>query len=132
MRNNFTLRIYKDETRNPVLSGLTEITISGITLISKPQKFNGVCIYKGNQRKFGYTIKTSKQFERVAGSHSLPILSFRGEYIDIIVTDFPRYPSFSQSKSAAQGCLDGYKYTNHINKGFPKQLLYRNIEFITN
>lgn len=129
-RNNFTLRIYKDLKRNPVLSDISDITISGITLISKNSKFGEVCFHKSNQRKFKYTIELSKTFNYASGSHSSPNLSFKGEYIDIIVKGFPRYPAFYQEYAAARGCLDGFKYTNYLNKGFPHQLLYRTIEFL--
>lgn len=127
---NFIIRLYKDEHRNPTLSDINNITISGITLISKDSKFNGICLYKGNQKKFKYSIKLSKPFNKVSGSHSSPNLSFKGEYIDIEVYNFPRYPAFYQDKYAAKSCLSGYGYTNYLNKGFPHQLLYRRIDII--
>lgn len=128
MRYNFTIRIYKDECRNPTLSDLNNITISDITIISKPYKAGGICEHSGNRKKFKYTILLSKSFNSVSGSHSYPNLSFKGEYIDITVKNFPRYPAFYQDKYAARDCLNGYGYTNYLNMGFPHQLLYRNIE----
>lgn len=130
-RYNFTLRIYKDTTRNPILSDISDITISGITLLSKTSKFDGMCYHKGNVKKFKYKYKLSKPFNRVSGSHSSPNLSFKGKYIDIIVENFPRYPAFYQDRYAVKNCLAGYGYTNYLNKGFPHQLLYRNIEIIS-
>jgi hypothetical protein len=130
MRNSFIIRIYKDRTGNPVLSYLSSITISDITLISKSSKFDGLCMHKGNQSKYKYTIELSKPFIRVAGSHSAPCLAFKGEYLDIIVKNFPRYPSFYQDKYIARNCMNGYGYIGHLNNGFPHQLNYRTIEFI--
>lgn len=129
---NFTIRIYKDTFNNVVLSSLNSITISNITLITKASKFEEVCLHKGNQKKFGYSITLSKPFNKVSGSNSTPTLSFKGKYIDIIIKNFPRYASFGQEISAARGCLNGFGYTNYLNKGFPHQLLYRKIEIINN
>ena len=36
-----------------------------------------------NERKFGYSISLSKNFNKVSGSHSYPNLTFKGDYIDI-------------------------------------------------
>ena len=36
---------------------LSSITISDITLVSKDSKFGGLCLYKGNQSKYKYTIE---------------------------------------------------------------------------
>jgi len=130
MRYNFVIRIYADKTRNPTLSDLQNITISGITLISKLTKFEEPCLHLNNQKKFNYSIELSKPFNKVSGSNNYPNLSFKGEYIDIIVKNFPRYPAFYQDKYAARDCLNGYGYTNYMNLGFPHQLLYRKIEII--
>jgi len=130
MKHNFTLRIYKDIDRHPILTDLNDITIAGITLVSKPHKFDGVCMHKSNQKKFKYSITLSKQFHKISGSHSSPTLSFVGEYIDLIIKNFPRYPAFYQNNQAVKSCLDGWGYTDYLNKGFPHQLLYRNIQLI--
>lgn len=127
---SFTLRIYKDETNIPVLSSLRQITISGITLITKGSKFGDICFHNGNQKKFKYKLTTSKKFNEVSGSHSTPTLTFKGEYIDIYVENFPRYPAYYQETNAARSCLNGYGYTNFMNKGFPIPLLYRKIEIL--
>lgn len=127
---DFILRIYQDKTNNPVLSYFQHIKISGITLISKPSKFDDVCLHKGNQKKYKYSIELSKKFNKVSGSHTSYNLSFKGEYIDIIVKNFPRYPAFYQNVYAARNCLNGYGYVGELNNGFPHQLLYRKIEFI--
>jgi hypothetical protein len=127
---NFVIRIHKDDCRNPVLSDLKEITISGITLLSKHNKIGDVCEHSGNKKKFKYFLKLSKKFNLVSGSHSYPNLSFKGEYIDIEVFNFPRFPAFYQDYSAAKNCLNGYGYTNYLNLGFPHQLLYRKIEIL--
>lgn len=130
MKHNFTIRIYQDEHRSPELSDISEITISGITLISKSGKFGNICFHNGNKKKFGYSIELSKQFNYCSGSHNYPNLSFKGKYIDIKVINFPRYPAFYQDKNAARNCLNGWGYTNYLNKGFPHQLLYRKIDII--
>jgi len=127
---NFTIRIFKDKVNNPQLSQIDFIEISGVTLISKKSKIDGLCMHLGNQKKYGYKISISKKFNRISGSHSYPSLTFKGEYIDIVVKNFPRYPAFYQDKYAARNCLNGWGYTNYLNKGFPHQLLYRKIEII--
>lgn len=130
MRTSFILRIYRDTMSNPVLSYFNEITISGITIISKPNKFDEPIMHKGNQNKFGYSIELSKKFNKVSGSHTSFNLSFKGAYIDIIVKNFPRYPAFGQCKYAARNCLNGFGYTNSMNNGFPTHLRYRKFEFL--
>ena len=60
----------------------------------------------------------------------MPLLTFNGEYMDIVIEGFPRYPAFYQDKYAARDCLNGYGYTNYLNSGFPIELLYRKIEII--
>lgn len=130
MKHNFIIRLYKDENRNPALSDLSNITICDITLISKSDKFGDVCLHKTNQKRFGYSIEISKPFNKVSGSHSYPNLSFKGEYIDITINNFPRFPTFYQDKNAVRNMFNGYGYTNHLNMGFIHQLLYRKIEII--
>lgn len=127
---NFTLRIYQDLDRHPTLSDLSNITISDITLISKPSKHGDICFHNGNKKKFKYKLSTSKPFYKVAGSLNYPILAFKGDYIDIIVENFPRFPAFYQNEIAAKNYLNGFGYTNYLNKGFPHQLNYRKIEII--
>jgi hypothetical protein len=111
---------------------LNSITISNITLITKPSKFEDICLHKGNQKKFGYSISLSRAFNKISGSNSTPTLTFKGNHIDIKIKNFPRYPSFGKEDSAARNCLNGYDYANYLNKGFPHQLLYRDIEIINN
>ena len=130
MKYNFTIRIYQDKSRHPALTDLDNITISNITILYKQSKFGEICTHKNNQKKFKYTFELSKPFLKVAGSNSYPILAFRGEYLDIKVQNFPRYPAFYQDYHAARNCLNGYGYINELNKGFPHQLLYRNIDII--
>ena len=130
MRYNFIIRLYKDTDRAPALSDIQSITISGITLVSKPSKYGEVCLHKSNQKKYGYKISFNKRFIH-AGSHNYPILAFKGEYIDIKVENFPRFPSFYQDNNAAKNCKNGWDYTGDLNKGFPHQLLYRKIEILS-
>lgn len=131
MRCHFILRIHKPDKNIPDLSSLRNIVVCDVTILSKPNKFGGICFHKSNSKKHGYTVELSKSFNSVSGSHSYPTLSFPGTYIDIIIRNFPRYPAFYQCKYAARNCLNGWGYTNYMNKGFPKQLLYRKIEFLT-
>lgn len=128
MKYNFTVRIYQGE--KTCLSDLNELIISEITIISKRSKFGGVCLHMGNQRKFKYSAYMSKKFSHVGGSINFPCLTFKGKYIDIQIKNFPRFPVFCQDKYAARSCLQGYGYTNYLNKGFPSVLLYRKIEII--
>ena len=132
MKYNFTFRLFRDTVNSPVLSGIDNITISGITLISKPTKFSDICFHKANQKKYGYTIELSKKFNNISGSHSTPSLTFKGQYIDIIIKDFPYYPAFYQAPHAARNCLNGYGYTNEINNGFVCWEKFRKYEFINN
>lgn len=128
-RFNFTIRLYKDECRNPVLSDLQDITISNITIVSKPMKFGGICEHGGNKKKFKYSYKLSKKFNDISGSHSAPNLSFKGEYIDIEVSNFPIFPAFTQCKYEARNIMNGH--TSYLlNQGFPIQLLRRKIEIL--
>lgn len=129
MKFNFTIRLYQDNDRH-CLGDISDITISNITILSKQSKFGGVCEHNGNKKKFGYSFKLSKPFSKIGGSHNYPVLCFNGEYIDIEVKDFPRYPAFCQEYSAAHSILNGYGYHNYMNKGFPDYLLHRKIEII--
>lgn len=120
---DFIVRIYQGES-SWLLGEIQEITISNITLVSKTQKYGGVCLHKGNQKKFKYSIELSKTFNKVSGSHSYPNLTFKGKYIDIKVKNFPRFPCFAQCKYAARNILNGYSGDN----SFPKYLNHRKIE----
>lgn len=122
---DFTLRIYQGES-SWLLGEIPEIIISDITILSKPGKYGGVCMHNGNQKKFKYSIKLSKNFNKVSGSHSYPNLTFKGDYIDIKIKNFPRYPCFAQCKYAARNILNGYTGYN----SFPNYLKYRRIEFL--
>jgi hypothetical protein len=126
MRIDFKLRIYNAPEQ--WFKEIRDITISGITLISKDGKF-GICMHKGNQKKFKYTIELSKKFNKAGGSHNYPDLTFKGEYIDVIVKDFPRYPCFTQCKYHARNVLNGYGH-NGINDGYPYWLEKNKVEFI--
>lgn len=127
---NFTIRVFKDECNNPTLSDLQNITISDITIISKPFKFGGICEHNDNKKKYKYDFKLSRKFSSVAGSNSYPCLHFKGNYIDIEIFNFPRYPAFYQDKYAVINCYNGFGYTDYLNNGFPHQLLYRKIEIL--
>jgi hypothetical protein len=109
---------------------MSHLIISDITLISKSGKHSDICLHKSNQSKHKYSIKILGKFHSHSGSLNYPNLSFKGEYIDILVKNFPRYPSFYQNKYSAKNILNGFT-ANELNNGFPKQLLYRKIE-ITN
>lgn len=118
---NFIIRIHRDTVNIPLLSAIQEIKIANITLVSKPNKFGGVCMHKGNQKKFGYSIELSKPFIKVCGSHSYPVLGFKGDYIDIIVKNFPRYPAYYQYK---------YSIPGYSGRPFPIHHEHRNIEVL--
>lgn len=124
-KHDFTLRIYQGKS-SWLRGEINDITVSNITLVSKPEKFGGVCMHKGNQRKFGYTIELSKKFRRVSGSNSYPNLTFKGDYIDLIVKGFPRFPCFGQDKYAARNILNGWT----DDKSFPTWHEYRKFEFL--
>jgi hypothetical protein len=127
MKHNFIIRIHKSSTTSS-LGFIQSITLSNITIISKPNKFNGLCLHQGNQKKYGYSIEIVGKFNAVSGSNSSPTISFKGDYIDIIFRNFPRYPAFYQDNTAARNYMEGWKYTNYVNDGFTSYLLCRNIE----
>lgn len=141
MKYNFTLRLYKNTHGNTILSYLQNITISDITLISKPSKFGEICMHRSNQKKFKYNISLSSSFLRIAGSHSSPCLAFKGEYIDIIVKNFPRYPVLTQNHYLAINSMNiewagrfnefgNWEINNSISNGFPHQLMYRKLDVL--
>lgn len=130
MRFDFTIRLYKDEDRCPTLSDISYLEISDLPIVSKTKKYGGFCFHETKKRKFGYSTKFSKRFTYATGSHSGTCLWFKGDYIDIHVKNFPRYPAFTQEMAAVRSCLSGWGYTNWINNGFPKQLLRRKIEIL--
>lgn len=127
---DFTIRLYQGE--NTCLSDLTELTISGITILKKNFKHQKPFLVEGNIKKFGYTAKVKGKLLSNGGSHQYPCISFNRDYIDIEIKNFPRYPAFTQDIYAVKSCLQGYGYTNWLNNGFPKWLMYRKIEFIIN
>lgn len=88
-------------------------------------------MHKGNQKRFGYSINVSKPFNNISGSHSSPILSFKGEYIDITINGFPRYPCYCQDKYHARNIINGH-HNDSVNNGFPIWLLYRKVEIRLN
>ena len=130
MRTSFTVRLY-NYTRDSCIADIDEITISGITIVSKPDKYGGVCLHLGNQKKFKYKMNILGKFFKVAGSHSYPILFFntRLPYIDVELVNFPRYPSYPQDQYHARNEMNGCGH-NGINNGFPRGLEYRKIDFI--
>lgn len=128
-RYDFTVRIHKPKGTS-ILNSIKVLTLSGIHIISKKKKFGGLCYYKENQIRFMYNIDVKGKFAEVSGSHSSPTLTFKGKYIDIELKNFPRYPAFYQTYVAARDNLNGYGYTNHINKGFETYLMGREIEIL--
>lgn len=126
---NFTIRLYQGQ--GTCLADVSSITISGITIIKKDSKHQKPFIVKGNCKKFGYSAEVKGKLFSAGGSIAYPCITFRGEYVDIEVKDFPRYPAFCQDYIAARSCLQGWGYTNYLNKGFPNWLLYRRIEILT-
>lgn len=128
MRYNFTIRIHKLEGAYTVLGTFSDVTISDITLVSKPNKFGGICKHLNNARKFGYKYSLSKPFCKISGSHTYPVLAFKGNYIDIKVENFPRFPAFYQDKYEARNILNGWKA--NMGNGFPICLAYRKVEFL--
>lgn len=127
MTFDFTVRIYKPES-NSCLNDISFIDISGITIVSKPNKFDGICEHKANQKKYKYTFSTKNKFLRVSGTNSYPTLNFRGQYIDIDVKNFPRYPAFMQCNMSEKLIIND-NYSGNDN-GFPTYLEYRKIEII--
>ena len=104
VKYNFVLRVYKDSYQ-PIWYDFNRIIISDIVLITKPGKFISANFHNQNQKKFGYRLNPQAKFKKVAGSNSAPILSFTGEYIDIIIKDFPRWPCLAQDFHNARNTM---------------------------
>jgi len=125
---NFTFRLHNPKERNCYLTDIDTIIISDITIISKMSKYSNICTHNNNKKKYKYDFTLSKEFLYGAGSHSSPILAFKGDYIDIDIINFPRYPAFCQDKYEARNIMNGYN--PYSNNGFPIQLNYRKIEIL--
>lgn len=124
---DFKLRLYEGDISS--LSSLHNITLCNITIIDKNSKFERPRVIESNAKKFGYTVEIKGKFLNGGGSHSSPCITFKGKYIDIIVRNFPRYPSFYQCKHTANNIKNGYfnpKETLH--DGFPVWEKYRQLE----
>ena len=66
---------------------------------------------------------------RNAGSHNYPIIAFQGEYLDIVIKGFPRFPCFGQDKYQGRNGMNGY--INHVlGNGYPIWTLYRKFDII--
>lgn len=117
---NFTIRIY-NTSYSIIHYDFNHITIGGITIISKRTKFDPVCLHNGNQKKFGYSIGVKGKFNKVSGSNSSPTISWKGEYIDIEISNFPRFPILSQDKYVARNILQSKDFN-----GNTKQFDYNN------
>jgi hypothetical protein len=132
MKHNFTIRIYKS-TANTTLAGIQCLILSGLPIISKQNKFGGVCLHHTYQKKFGYTVelKHSKRVTDAGGSHSYPVIGFKGEYLDIIVKNFPRYPAIYADYHACRYVNDPkYFYGAMLDQQFPAWTQYRKFEII--
>ena len=125
---DFTIRLHKGEATS--LADIRDITISGITILRKDSKYQTPFVVEGNAKKFGYSVETKGTFLKGGGSHSYPRITFKGDYIELRVKNFPRFPAFYQDKSAALSCIRGWGYTNYLNKGFPVWEKYRKLEII--
>lgn len=123
---DFTIRIHQGEQTS--LSDLRNITISNIALITKRHKYDMPHIIRSNRDKFGYSAKVKGKFYKGGGSHSYPRICFKGDYIDIEVKDFPRYPAYGQDKYEARNIMNGYN--SILNDGFPMWQNYRKVEII--
>ena len=114
---NFTIRI-KQSNHSSFLYQTDEITISGITIMRKYNKFQYPKIIKSNLKKFGFDVNIKGQLHKVSGSNSTPTIAFKKEYLDIEVKGFPRFPCFNQDNVSVKNILKGYSY-NVVNNGFP-------------
>lgn len=94
---NFIIRLSKSKS-NSCLYSLSDITISGITIINKNAKFELPKI-TNNINKFGYNINIKGNFLRVGGSNSYPVITFKDEFIDIEIKNFPRFPAFYETNN---------------------------------
>ena len=126
---DFTIRIHQSKTLS-CLDNISEIIISNITLIRKDTKYQIPYVVEGNIKKFNYEIDHKPKFYKQGGSHSTPCITFKGNYIDIHVSNFPRYPAYYQDWYAVKSCLSEYGYTNYLNKGFPYEEVQKRIEIL--
>lgn len=130
---DFKFRLYRDDMNAWLLSQIQVIFISGLPIVSKQTKMGGLCFHEKSQKKFGYSVKVRGRYFNTAGSHSYPIISFKGEYIDFIVKDFPRYPAFYADSHAARNLLGGYRTDMFGISGqglYPTWMQYRKFEII--
>ena len=97
MKYNFTVRFHKPK-EGSCLNVTDHITVSGITLISKPNKFDGICLHKTNQKKRRYKIELKGEFLKISGSNNYPWLYPKRKHVDVVVTNFPLLPKFDPEK----------------------------------
>lgn len=126
---DFIIRIHKPHS-NTYLADITNITISNITILSKYNKHQIPTLNTTNSSKFKYSATIRGKLLKTGGSINYPCITFKGNHIDILIKNFPRFPVFTQEYHIARNCLNGYGYIGHINNGFPKWENYRKIEII--
>lgn len=130
---DFIFRLYQDDVRNPTLSDINFLSISGLPIVAKNAKFEPIITKFKAQEKFGYKvyIKQPQRIVRGAGSHSYPKIAFKGSYLDIIVKNFPRYPALSADYYACRNIMNSKApYQLMFDEQFPIWTEYRKFEII--
>ena len=125
---DFILRIYQS-TQATCLASIGSISISNINLIIKDSKFDIPRFNKTSIRKYKFDISINGKFHKIGGSHSTPCITFKGNYIDIIVKNFPRYPAFAQDIHYARNWMNGYT-TKYVGNGYPIWTEFRKYQII--
>lgn len=129
---DFILRIYK-RIETTTLADIQHIALSGLPIISKQTKFDGVCLHKSFQKKYGYSVevKNPNKICKVAGSHTYPVIGFKGEYLDVVVKNFPRYPAIYADYHICRNIMNSNDAKHYmLNMQFPTWMKYRQFEIL--
>lgn len=129
-RFNFTLRMYQGEATS--LSTVSHIEISDICVLAKDDKFEKPRTYKAQLKKHKFSVEVKGTLFKGGGSHSSPCITFKQDYIDIVVCNFPRYPAFYQCKYIAQNRTDPkwFNPKETLHDGFPTWEKFRKLEIL--
>lgn len=125
---DFIIRIHQAKRIN-TLGDIDSIVISNIPILIKRHKYDDDLVAKNAVKRHKHSVLYPKnKVYKSGGSYRYPIICFKGEYLDISVKNFPRYPVFTQDKYCARNAINGY--IDSIFDGFPRYLKHRKVEII--
>lgn len=122
---DFIIRIYQP-SQSTSLAYFDELTISNITILRKYHKYDLPKLIDYNLKKFNFDVKIIGKFLKQGGSHNYPTITFKNNYIELLIKNFPRYPVFTQDYYVAKNIINGYS-GNSISNGYPIYLDYRKV-----